>query len=151
MELMTTKRGRPTKYSEKIAKIICDGLASGRSLVSICQDTDLPNRATVFDWLRIYPVFHDRYRLSREFQVMGWADEIVDLADDQTVDVQRSKVMIDSRKWLLSRLLPAYRDKAPAHEPPKALTESPKDDGHDLAGALEAWRQGAESWRKEEK
>jgi len=45
---MRTKR----KFDRNAAEEICDRMAEGESLVSICQDDHLPSMGTVFQWLQ---------------------------------------------------------------------------------------------------
>jgi hypothetical protein len=136
-------RGRKSTYSAKVAVAICERLAAGESLRRICRDEGMPSRATVFSWTLQNAEFQGQYARARDFQAFGWADEILDLADDQTVDVQRLKLQVDTRKWILARMLPKlYGDKVPVHaERPKQLEDkSPKeDDGQDLGAALREW------------
>jgi len=91
----------------------------------------MPAASTVFDWLRIYPDFVEQYAHAKEQSTISMAEEIVDIADDGRNDwmevekakgfkvtlldrehVERSKLRIDSRKWLLSKIVPKkYGDK----------------------------------------
>ena len=43
-------RGRPSKYSAAIAKVICERLASGETLRAICKDQTLPSERAVRSW-----------------------------------------------------------------------------------------------------
>jgi hypothetical protein len=42
---------RPSSYSVKVADTICERLAEGKSLNSICASDDMPHKATVFRWI----------------------------------------------------------------------------------------------------
>jgi hypothetical protein len=114
-----------SEYSEDIAARICAELVEGKSLRFICGADDMPSASTVFKWLSIFPVFAEQYARAREAQMEAMADEIVDIADDGTNDyakktrpdgseyeafdaehVQRSKLRVDTRKWLMSKLAP---------------------------------------------
>jgi hypothetical protein len=74
--------------------------------------------------------FAEQYRRARELQYLGIADELTDIADDGRNDwmtirrgkeeieivnrevVERSKLRVETRKWLLSKMLPkVYGDK----------------------------------------
>jgi len=115
--------GRPSDYSDEIADEICARLSDARSLRSICTDQDMPSQSTVFKWLRVRPEFAEQYARARDAQADALADEILDIADDGTNDwmadkeeeegfryngdaVQRSKLRVDARKWLASKLAP---------------------------------------------
>ncbi len=43
--------GRPSSFSQEIAEAICERLASGESLNSMCKDDNLPSITTVMNWL----------------------------------------------------------------------------------------------------
>lgn len=145
--------GRPTIYSEEIADLICDGLADARSLRSICCDEGMPSQSTVFRWLgdERFAAFRERYARAREAQADAIFDEMLDIADDASNDwmerspddkrgpgwdlngehVQRSKLRIDARKWMASKLRPkVYGDKIEhEHTGGIALTVSEEDAG----------------------
>ncbi len=122
-------KGRPTKYSEAVANEICDRLADGESLLSICTDEHLPSERSVRTWAynEDHP-FSPKYARARELGYLRMADEILAIADDATLDlssededgnarvnhehIARSKLRVDTRKWLLSKCLPKiYGDK----------------------------------------
>lgn len=88
--------------------------------------------STVFRWLSENKSFQEQYARAKEAQAEYYADEILDIADDGTNDwmdklnsdgevigevvnhenIQRSRLRVDSRKWLLSKLIPKkYGDK----------------------------------------
>lgn len=126
--------GRPTIYSQDLADIICAALAEGRSLRSICEHEEMPCLTTIFNWLRTKPDFLAQYARAKEESADALADEMLDIADDARNDwmersekegktgwelngehIQRSRVRIDTRKWLASKLKPKkYGDKIDA-------------------------------------
>lgn len=127
------KIGRPSKYSQDLGTKICTRLAQGESLRQICMDENMPDKSTVLRWLfdEDKKEFCDQYARAREIQAENWADEILEIADDSTNDwvdreskdggtyqavdqevIGRSRLRVDSRKWLMSKLLPKkYGDK----------------------------------------
>ena len=117
--------GAPSTYTEEIADEICDSLAEGKSMVEICRADHMPNPSTVYRWLEANEAFRNRYARAREDQADTLADEIIDIADDAQNDwmerqgddasigwqvngehVQRSKLRIESRKWIAAKLKP---------------------------------------------
>lgn len=112
--------GRPTLYTEELADRICASLAEGNSLRSICKAKGMPAASTVFGWLRSDQAFLEQYARAREAQADALFDEILEIADDSRRDyrkteagrefdhehVQRSRLRIDTRKWIASKLLP---------------------------------------------
>ncbi|TGT36205.1 terminase small subunit protein [Mesorhizobium sp. M8A.F.Ca.ET.165.01.1.1] len=118
---------RPTSYSQEIADTICERLADGQSLRSICEAEDMPSRSTVFNWLlkSDHAAFLDQYTRARELQTDGHVDEMPDIADDSRNDymtrtngdgstteqlnsenIQRARLRIDTRKWIAERMRP---------------------------------------------
>ena len=63
--------GRPDSFSQQTADLICERLADGESLRSICRSEDMPGRTTVFKWLRELPAFADQYARAREAQAVA--------------------------------------------------------------------------------
>lgn len=119
------KRGRPSKFTEELAGEICQGIIEGKSTREICSAEDMPAQSTVFKWLTEKSDFSKQYALAKELQAEQMAEEILYIADDGTNDfverqnkdgstytafdsehVQRSKLRIDARKWLMSKMLP---------------------------------------------
>lgn len=73
----------------------------------------MPDKATVFRWLARYPDFRDNYTRAQDDRASALAEEILEIADDTTAeDVQRAKLRVDTRKWLMSKMAPKrYGDK----------------------------------------
>lgn len=80
--------GRPTTYTEKISKYICDEIASGRSLNSICKENKMPAIRTVYHWLcqEEHKDFLHMYTHARELQADTLFDQAIDIADDSVND-----------------------------------------------------------------
>lgn len=103
--------GRPTKYSKELVSNICVKIANGKSLREICKEKTMPALSSIFLWLSEYTEFSDQYARAKEEQSELFADEIVEIADNEP-DPQRARVKIDARKWVASKLKPKkYGDK----------------------------------------
>lgn len=119
------KMGPPSKYSEAIVDEICEIIAtSNKGLKSILSTNPLfPSFSTFFKWLgeKDKQYLSDRYARAKELQAEYMADQILEIADDGSNDTYvdengkvktdwdvlgRSKLRVDSRKWLASKLLP---------------------------------------------
>lgn len=113
MKQAKKKTGRPTDYNDDVADAICERLADGESLRTICADGSMPNRVTVYRWLFKHAEFSNQYARAREMQAETMADEMQNIADDATAEnVQVARLRIDTRKWAASKLLPKkYGDK----------------------------------------
>jgi len=112
---------RPTDFNEDIAEHICSEIASGRSLRSICDDEGMADKSTVFRWLSRHETFRDQYARAQEDRTAALAEDILEIADQydnlqdklDTEHIQRAKLRIDARKWLMSKMAPKrYGDKA---------------------------------------
>jgi len=127
------KRGRPDTYTPRIANAICEQLAEGKSLRSICEADGMPSEVTVRSWaLNDWHGFSAQYSRARELGYHKMADDLMDIADDGRNDyietdvgpvlnsehVQRSRLRVDTRKWMLSKTLPKiYGDKLALTDP----------------------------------
>ena len=134
------KAGRQLTYTPSIGATICDRLAAGESLRAICRDRGMPLEQTVRGWV-IDGVegFAAQYARARELQAMRWAEEILDYADDKKADANRSRLQVDTRKWLLSKVLPkVYGEKLDLNH----------SGSIGLVGALEAARERARHVRR---
>lgn len=123
--------GRPSDFSAEITAIICERLGLGESLREICRDETMPSKSTVMRWLAVQPEFRDQYACAREAQADYFAEEIIEISDDGTNDwmerrltdgstvevenkevLNRSRLRVDTRKWLMARMAPKkYGDK----------------------------------------
>lgn len=125
---------RPTTYTQEIADTVCERIAVGQSLRSICDDDAMPALRTVFDWLarEDREDFRTKYARAREAQADSMFDDIIDIADDGRNDwmekkdsegetigwrengeaMRRSQLRIEARKWMAAKLQPKkYGDK----------------------------------------
>jgi hypothetical protein len=122
--------GAPSLFTQKLADEICERVANKESVVKIFADPHMPNISTVFRWMHKYEEFRANYARAKEVQAEVFADEIVSISDtcrigekrtvkaDGTVEVvtgdmvERSRLQVDARKWVASKLLPKkYGDK----------------------------------------
>jgi hypothetical protein len=101
-------RGRPTDYSPELADLVCQRLMEAGTLLEACdKHPELPHTTTVYRWLQVHEDFRIKYSRAREDVMEMWADEIVRVANDQTLEPNDRRVKIDTKKWLMSKI--AYR------------------------------------------
>lgn len=105
-------------YSKIITDKICLELMLGKSLTKICKMDGMPAYPTVVSWLQKYEDFRKDYEFARNVQYEKMSDDILDIADDREFDVDpetgkeiwesinRSRLRVDTRKWILSHVLP---------------------------------------------
>lgn len=123
-------RPQPSEYTPEMADRICEQLADGKSLRSICKQEGFPCKTTVFCWLRERPEFQRIYSIAKDECAELYAEETVEIADDGTNDymesndpdnpgyrvngehIARSRLRVDTRKWIACKLKPKkYGDK----------------------------------------
>lgn len=124
--------GRPSGYTQELADRICELLACGQSMRTVCKDEQLPSMQTVFSWLRKFPEFLEQYTRAKQEAADALVEEMIDICDDGTNDwmevfdkdgecigykvngehVQRSRLRVETRKWIAAKLKPKlYGDK----------------------------------------
>jgi len=122
--------GRPSNYSDKLADAICEDIVLGLSIREIAAKDNRPSEATIWRWVATNAEFQDRYTRAKEGQAERFAEELIEIADDGTNDwmlrnqgeetivvadhehIQRSRLRVDARKWLMSKMAPKkYGDK----------------------------------------
>lgn len=100
-------------------------MSDGDSLRKICRDESMPSMSMVMRWVAQHEDFREQYRRAREDLQEHWAEDIIEISDDGRNDyvetdlgdgvvasrvdydhISRSKLRVDSRKWLLARLAP---------------------------------------------
>src|SRR5271170_7495920 len=117
--------GRPSLFTTELGDEICNRIADGESLRAICDEADMPDKATVFRWLSAEgnKDFRNQYIRAREAQADSLVDDILSIADDARNDwmkrngenatgyqengevLRRSALRIDARKWLAGKML----------------------------------------------
>lgn len=120
------KQGRPTVYTPELAHALCERIAGGESLRTICSDPAMPGKTTVFRWLadKDRTDFRDHYARAREAQAEFLAEEILEIADETAGDyvqsmvgdevvervdhehIARSRLRVDARKWFAGKVAP---------------------------------------------
>lgn len=118
--------GRPTKFTQELADTICSRIAEGESLRSICRGDTVPHIGTILRWVAENSVFREQYEVAMAQRAESMFEEILEIADETKRDtiatengekpnaewISRSRLRVDARKWMLSKMLPKkYGDK----------------------------------------
>jgi len=110
---------------------ICTEITKGKSLRNILKEENMPSTATFFKWISDDEEKLKQYARACDIRAEVIFDEMLEIADDGSNDftkkiapdgseieilnsehVQRSRLRVDTRKWLLSKLNPKkYSDK----------------------------------------
>lgn len=100
-------------YTEDLATNICDRIAEGESLRTICNDRDMPNWRTVLRWLEQDEAFASKHARAREAQADVMDERILKIADSCTNETANAdRVRLLAYQWRAARLAPKrYGDK----------------------------------------
>jgi hypothetical protein len=117
---------KPEQIENIFNKIILE-MISGRSLRSILKDDGMPTMVTFLKWIEEDEKKMNHYARACNIRADYLFEEIIDIADDSSGDVkinsegqeclnsefvQRSKLKVDARKWVVSKMNPKkYGDK----------------------------------------
>ena len=103
-----------SEYSDAMADQICKAVAVSKDgLRKTLEDNpELPPLGTVQAWLRKHAYLQSNYAHAKIDQLQAMAEDIVDIANDDSLDANDKRIRIDTRKWLLSKLMSkTYGDK----------------------------------------
>ena len=115
--------GRNTSFTQDMADKICERLADGESMRSICRDENMPDTKTVLRWLSQNENFRTQYAHARELQADALADQILDISNTPVMGeiettkewgteikradmIEHRRLQIDARKWYAGKLRP---------------------------------------------
>lgn len=115
--------GRPTIYNDELAIDICRKISSqSKGITRLCKENpNFPDRSTIFEWRLTNPEFSDLYDKAKLAQIEVLHDDLIEISDDTSLDlvendkghmvcnnefINRSRLKIDTRKWILERLAP---------------------------------------------
>lgn len=102
------------------AKAVLDGLEAGESLRAAAKKAGTTH-STILRWVGEDTELANQYARAREIGYALLADEILEIADDSSGDavedddgnvrvnaefVNRARLRVDTRKWMLSKVLP---------------------------------------------
>ena len=107
---------------DKVFLDIIQQIELGRSIKNILDDDTYPiTRSTFYNWLNENPERIELYKKATEIRADGIFDDMLEISDDGTKDyyydvnvnrqqsmvaVNRSRLQLDTRKWVLGRMNP---------------------------------------------
>jgi len=110
------KRTKPGSEDRAvISQMVLEGMRNGLSALKACEAAGV-HQSTFNTWLNDDDALAVDYARAREYLIERMAQEIMDISDQDVglaVDgkkdwaaVQKHKLQVDTRKWLLSKLAP---------------------------------------------
>ena len=120
--------GRPTKYTPELAAAICEDISNSSCGIHQIAKNHNVTATSIMEWLGKYKEFAEMYARAKDLQADYMAKEMIEIADEATRDtitdpetgneyannewIQRSKLRVETRKWLAAKLAPKkYGDK----------------------------------------
>ena len=107
------KLGRPSSFKPEIADAICEAVATtDYGIQQICeQNPFMPCQATIYNWLRDFPDFLEKYTRAREVQ--GERQAYLALQEAlKASEAGLGRLKWDARRWHAGKLAPKkYGDK----------------------------------------
>jgi hypothetical protein len=114
-------RGTPPDEKARICDAVLDGMRSGSSCYQACKAANVVH-STFLSWVDADPLLSDKYARARGALIEKMANDLMEIADapvgstesgaTDSGAVQKQRLQVDTRKWLLSKLAPKkYGDK----------------------------------------
>lgn len=98
-------------FDQAKADKVCELLAAGSSLRKAAEGVGL-SHSTVLEWCDDVPEFGNQYARARSIGYRLLSDEIIEIADEKSGDPVRDRLRVDTRKWMLAKMLPkVYGDR----------------------------------------
>jgi hypothetical protein len=120
-EAKSEKATKPVRDKAAICQEVLEGMRNGLSTFKSCQAAGIAN-STFHKWVSEDSLLRDNYAHAREDLIERMAQEVMELSDQEVPEtgdgkkdwqaIQKHKLQVDTRKWLLSKLAPKkYGDK----------------------------------------
>jgi hypothetical protein len=107
--------GTLPEHKIKLCDAVIDGMQGGLSCFKACQSAGV-NHSTFLMWVRDDEQLANNYTRAREDLIERMATEIMEISDQDVeiqpdgkkdwAAIQKHKLQVDTRKWLLSKLAP---------------------------------------------
>lgn len=97
------KIGRPTKKTPELVDEIIERLIEGQSMAQICKLEHMPSYVNVWRWEQDDEEFRNRSAHAKVEGTHFLAGDSLRIADDQTIDPQHKRVMVDTRLRLIGK------------------------------------------------
>jgi hypothetical protein len=110
-------RGGRWRYTNLLARTICDRMAAGESLLAICAEREMPGYSTVLNWVDRIPEFRAAYARARTLQAHAVADEVLTTVRRDDLIPADKQARIKGLAWYAGKVAPVkYGEKPEAEE-----------------------------------
>lgn len=93
--------------------MLCKRVSEGESMRKICKDVDMPSVATFLRWVHDDSEIGMMYKAALQMRAAAMAEDLKEHCDElenekdiSSERVQAMKVVINTKQWIMSRLLP---------------------------------------------
>ena len=125
--------GRPSDFTPELCAEVCRRIAMGQSMAEVGRADEMPSASTLWRWMMVHEEFRSNYAKAVDERTECIVDELLDIADNATNDwmmrqvdgelvkvvdkehISRTRLRIDTRKWIASKLKPKKYGDAMIH------------------------------------
>lgn len=104
--------GRASKNTKSIELMerICTRVAGGEGIARICEDYDMPDSSTVYDWIVGDKAYEEMYNKALVLRGEKFGEDTTRLSEEALLAppelTNAYRLAVDTRKWAAARLLP---------------------------------------------
>jgi hypothetical protein len=103
--------------NDKQRASVLQALERGDSLRKACREADISRPSDVLDCAnperpQYIPGFDVQYTRARTMGYEMRGDSLLDTAEDMSIDPAHKRIIVDTLKWELSKMLPKYADRS---------------------------------------
>ena len=117
---MQVRNGFKTIVTQENIDTLCDSVVMGMTVREACELEGMPSPNAIYLAVSRNEDWANQYARAREAQLVKWEDDIVEISDNGTNDwmerngvasvngehIQRSKLRVDTRKWVMAKRRP---------------------------------------------
>ena len=97
--------GRPTVYSDELARVICKRISDGEHISTLIEDGLISSNGTFYRWQEANPAFREAVERAQEARAELWADELIEIADNPLLDPNDRRIRVETRWKVIGSLL----------------------------------------------
>ena len=98
---------KPVPFSIEVFAEVCNRIAEGRSLRSVCKDDGMPSTSGFMKWVKKDVSLVEQYARAMEDRADVLFEETIEIADSATPEtVNVARLQVDTRKWYLGKVNP---------------------------------------------
>jgi len=92
--------------TDKQAAQVLELLADGMSLRAACRKVEISRAKDILDLVDHDEAYAAHYAHARERGYTMLGEDLLQVSDDDTIEPNSRRIMVDTRKWMLAKMLP---------------------------------------------